>query len=89
MYDYLDENITKDRICTDETSVKVIRDGRESMTNSYMWVYRTGSKGGIPSAILYEFQKTRKADHPREFLKDYKGVVVFDGYQVYHKQASE
>lgn len=33
---------------------------------------------------LYEYQKTRKADHPREFLKDYNGICVTDGYQVYH-----
>ena len=26
---------------------------------------------------------------PREFLKDYKGVLVTDGYQVYHKLAGE
>lgn len=28
--------------------------------------------------------KTRKADHPRQFLKDFRGVCVTDGYQVYH-----
>ena len=39
--------------------------------------------------VLYEYQKTRKADHPRQFLKDFKGVVVTDGYQVYHKLAKE
>ena len=34
--------------------------------------------------VLYEYQKTRNTSHPREFLKDYQGVVVTDGYQVYH-----
>ena len=34
--------------------------------------------------VLYDYQKTRKLDHPREFLKDFKGIVVTDGYQVYH-----
>ena len=33
---------------------------------------------------LLGYQKTRKFDHPREFLKDFKGIVVTDGYQVYH-----
>lgn len=90
LYDRMHQELYKSHLLhADETPVKVIRDGRESMTNSYMWVYRTGSKGGIPPAILYEYQKTRKADHPREFLKDYKGVVVCDGYQVYHKLANE
>ena len=34
--------------------------------------------------ILYEYQRTRNASHPREFLKDFSGVCVTDGYQVYH-----
>ena len=34
--------------------------------------------------VLYDYQKTRKLDHPREFLKDFKGIVITDGYQVYH-----
>lgn len=34
--------------------------------------------------VLYDYQKTRKLDHPREFLKDFKGIVVTDGYQFYH-----
>jgi len=59
------------------------------MANSYMWVYRTGEHGGVPPAVLYEYQKTRRADHPREFLAGYSGVVVCDGYQVYHKLGKE
>lgn len=35
--------------------------------------------------ILYEYQRTRKADHPEEFLKDFKGIVVCDGYSAYRK----
>jgi len=48
-----------------------------------MWVYRTGSYLEHP-IILYEYQRTRNASHPREFLKDFSGVCVTDGYQVYH-----
>lgn len=43
--------------------------------------------GGISSThhiILYEYQKTRNASHPVRFLKDYEGICVTDGYQVYH-----
>lgn len=53
-----------------------------------MWVYCTGG-GEEKAVILYEYQKTRKADHPEKFLKDYEGVCVTDGYQVYHKLAKE
>ena len=39
--------------------------------------------------ILYEYQKTRNASHPRKFLKDYAGICVTDGYQVYHTLEKE
>ena len=50
-----------------------------------MWVYRTGKGYGDTPIILYEYQKTRKADHPREFLKGFTGTVVCDGYSAYRK----
>ena len=49
-----------------------------------MWVYRTGRMYTECQIVLYEYQKTRNASHPREFLKDFRGVCVTDGYQVYH-----
>ena len=39
-----------------------------------------------PSAA---WQPSRRSDHPREFLKDFSGTVVTDGYQVYHKLGKE
>ena len=39
--------------------------------------------------ILYDYQKTRNASHPRTFLKDYSGICVTDGYQVYHTVEKE
>ncbi len=71
-------------IHADETPFKVIRDGRNTTTNSYMWVYRNGSCSDNTPVILYDYQPTRKTDHPEEFLKDYSGILVTDGYQVYH-----
>ena len=49
-----------------------------------MWVYRTGRMYTECQIVLYEYQRTRNAGHPREFLKDFSGVCVTDGYQVYH-----
>ena len=34
--------------------------------------------------ILYDYRSTRKADHPKKFLRNYSGILVTDGYQVYH-----
>ncbi len=38
---------------------------------------------------LYDWQPSRRSDHPREFLKDFSGTVVTDGYQFYHKLGKE
>ncbi len=90
LYDRMHEKLLEAEIIhADETPVKVQKDGRESMTNSYMWVYRTGRFTDSPPAILYEYQKTRSSDHPEKFLESYKGTVVCDGYQSYHKVADK
>ena len=69
----------------DETLVRVSKDGRPANSKSYMWVYRAGKGYGDTPIILYEYQKTWKADHPREFLKGFTGTVVCDGYSAYRK----
>ena len=71
-------------IHADETPFKVIKDGRDTSTNSYMWVYRNGACNDSRPVVLYDYQPTRRTDHPEEFLKDYSGILVTDGYQVYH-----
>ena len=40
-----------------------------------MWVHRTGQMYGDCPIILYEYQKTRNASHPRKFLQDFRGVI--------------
>ena len=71
-------------IRADDTPLLVNKDGRPAGSKSYMWVYRTRKYQMDRQVILYDYQKTRKADHPREFLKEFRGVCVTDGYQVYH-----
>ena len=71
-------------IQADETTCLVNRDGRAAGAKSYMWVYRTGYLYTDKQIVLYEYQKTRNAAHPRKFLSGFKGICVTDGYQVYH-----
>ena len=54
-----------------------------------MWVYRSGHLYKDKQIVLYDYHKTRNSSHPREFLKDYSGICVTDGYQVYHKVEKE
>ena len=85
LYDHLHEKLYGYHVLqADETPVLVNKDGRPAGAKSYMWVYRTGRMYTECQIVLYEYQKTRNASHPREFLKDFSGVCVTDGYQVYH-----
>lgn len=84
-YEYLHKKLYQYHIIqADETPVLVNKDGRNAGSKSYMWVYRTGAMEVKKPVVLYEYQKTRNVSHPREFLKDFSGVCVTDGYQVYH-----
>ena len=76
-------------IQADETPCLVNRDGRPAGAKSYMWVYRSSCMYPEEQIVLYDYQKTRNVSHPREFLKDYNGICVTDGYQVYHSLEKE
>ena len=90
LYDYLHEKMYSYHVLqADETPVLVNKDGRPAGTKSFMWVYRTGRVYTGHQIVLYEYQKTRNASHPREFLKDFNGICVTDGYQVYHTIETE
>ncbi|SDB54823.1 Transposase [Pseudobutyrivibrio sp. YE44] len=89
-YDYLHEHLYDYHVIqADETPCLVNKDGRDAGSKSYMWVYRTGKMYKDKPIVIYDYQRTRKSDHPREFLKDFKGICVTDGYQVYHSIEKE
>ena len=73
----------------DETPLEVIHDGRPAGSKSYMWVHITGELSSDPPVIVYEYQKTRHSEHPKEYYKDFRGVLVTDGLEQYHKLARE
>ena len=90
LYDYLHEELYFYHVIqADETPVLVNHDGRNSGSKSWMWVYRSGHLYQDRQIVLYEYQQTRNASHPREFLKGYDGICVTDGYQVYHTLEKE
>ena len=90
LYDYLHTLLYRYPVIqANETPVLVNKDGRPAGSKSWMWVYRSGCLYQKEQVILYEYQKTRNASHPRKFLKDYNGICVTDGYQVYHTLEKE
>lgn len=85
LYDYLHQELYNYHVIqADETPVLVNRDGRSAGSKSYMWVYRSGHLYSDKQIVLYDYHKTRNCSHPREFLCNYSGICVTDGYQVYH-----
>lgn len=93
VYERMHELIYNSQVIhADETPVKVMQIDKAKIKNgkkTYMWVYRSNPHSSEYPIILYDWQPSRKADHPREFLKDFSGTVVTDGYQVYHKLGKE
>ena len=93
IYDRMHELIYDSKVIhADETPVKVMRIDNAKIKNgkkTYMWVYRNRSLKGTHPIVLYDWQDSRRSDHPREFLKTFSWTVVTDGYQVYHKLEKE
>ncbi len=85
VYDRIKEELVKSKVVhADETPLIVTKDGRTGTHQNYMWVYRSGNRGKAKQAVIYDYQRTRKADGPRDFLQGFGGYLVCDGYQVYH-----
>jgi transposase len=73
-----------DILHADETTLQVLREpGRAAVSQSYLWLYRTGIEG--PPIILYDYRETRAGENPKEFLSGFKGYLQVDGYKGYHK----
>lgn len=77
-----EELLSEEIIHADETTVMVSKDERKAGSKSYMWVYTT-EKSTHP-VVIFEYQKTRAASHPKEFLAGYQGYLCCDGYEAYH-----
>lgn len=91
VYDWMKDVLLKQTVVqSDETTLKVNRDGRKAGSSSYMWVYITGEHDDSGKKIvLYDYCRTRSTEHLREFLSSYKGILVSDGYQSYHTFSEE
>jgi hypothetical protein len=90
IYSYLKTFLLKESVLhADETTVQVLHEhDRAATTKSYEWVYRT-SGDSEKKIIIYDYQETRRQEHPKEFLKDFKGFLHTDGYNVYHDLPSD
>lgn len=68
----------------DETTMQCNKEtGRKASSNSYMWVLRSGELEK-QKGVIFKYSPSRSAMTAREFLKDYKGILVTDGYASYN-----
>ena len=72
----------------DETTLKVVRNSRESGRTCRMFVYTSCTWDKRLSAV-YRFCTDRKAENIISFFVDYSGVVVCDDYSGYDTLAGE
>lgn len=82
-YIYLKELLIKNQvkvIHADETTLNVLEVNNKNQC--YVWLY-TSSFYDYP-IYIYEYQRSRSANNPKQFLKDYNGWLVTDAYDGYN-----
>ncbi|QQE78833.1 IS66 family transposase [Alicyclobacillus sp. SO9] len=84
IYERMHEELLKRTyLHADETTVQVLHEaGRAAESKSYMWLYRSGRDG--PPIVLYDYQETRRREHPMNFLAGFHGYLHVDGYVGYN-----
>ena len=72
-------------IHADETVIQVLKEeGRSPTSESRMWVYASGKRSESQIRI-FEYRDNRSGDCAVEFLGDYHGVLISDGFSGYNK----
>lgn len=81
-----------DLIHADETPFIVAEDRKikgSKSSKSYMWVYHTASEYNSPPIFIYDYRDNRRTESVEDYLTGYRGVLMADGYEAYHKLEKE
>lgn len=81
LYEVLERLILQsDYLHADETSIKVLDKDKKGETHrGCYWVYHNS----IERIVLFDYQPGRDAEGPKRVLKDFKGHLQTDGYNIY------
>jgi transposase len=85
LLDPLDEALKKivissDYLHADETPLKVLDKNKKGTTHrGFYWVYHNS----IDNLVWFDYREGRGREGPKEILKDFKGYLQTDGYNVY------
>lgn len=85
VHDMMKEEILKSHhVHCDETPFVMPEHSKE-----YMWVFHSPGGRDTHPLFLYEYLGGRNGMVIREYLKDYQGTLITDGYQPYHSIMKE
>ena len=77
------ELLANEVIHADESTHIVVNEkGRTASQKSYMWAYFTG-RDSPRQVVIFEYQETRKKEHPMKFLEGFVGKLHVDAYAGY------
>ena len=72
--------ISSDYLHADETPLKVLDKNKKGTTHrGFYWVYHNS----IDNLVWFDYREGRGREGPNEVLKDFKGYLQTDGYNVY------
>jgi transposase len=86
IYALMKEDLLKSEVIhADETRVQVLHEkDRKAKTKSFMWVF-TNPSTDQNEITLYKYSPTRHGANANEFLGEYSGYIVCDGYDGYNR----
>src|SRR3954454_24783662 len=75
--------LASDTLHVDDTPVPVLAPGTGKTKTGRLWTYVRDERpfaGARPPAALFFYSPDRKGQHPRDHLKEFRGVIHADGY---------
>ncbi len=68
----------------DETTMQCNKEaGKKASSNSYMWILASGELEK-KKGVIFKYSKNRSAEVAQSLLKDYKNILITDGYSGYN-----
>ena len=73
----------------DETPLQVLNEpNKTAQSQSYMWVMASAQHAS-QSVILYHYSPSRSGETPKQWLADFQGTLMTDGYEGYASVCTE
>jgi transposase len=77
------EILGAEQLHADELPMTVRLEGQKGVRRGYVWEWRTVRRPGEVEKVLTEFRPNRSRDGPLQFLGDWQGTLIADGYSGY------